>query len=203
MGFGGLGPAPGSAGLFFFPGVGSSLPSQNVGSPISPGTIVGIVVAVLVLAGAILAGIYISGHPTSTAALFFIEVSEKPQPRWVLAPPTQIPSTGNFGNAVFEGFFPVLPVISQCPGDDFNSFPSRFYFSPFCTLPFFPKSRLVLGCFRSAFQNFCSSQAPSGFIPGFGVIPWDFLSFLGFFLSFTPSPVFLHPRRSQPNPGLS
>lgn len=37
------------------------------------GTIVGIVVAVLLLAGIILAGIYISGHPTSTAALFFIE----------------------------------------------------------------------------------------------------------------------------------
>lgn len=38
------------------------------------GTIVGIVLAVLVVAAIILAGVYISGHPTSNAALFFIEV---------------------------------------------------------------------------------------------------------------------------------
>jgi hypothetical protein len=39
------------------------------------GTIVGIVLAVLLVAAIILAGIYISGHPNSNAALFFIEVS--------------------------------------------------------------------------------------------------------------------------------
>lgn len=39
------------------------------------GTIVGIVLAVLLVAAIILAGIYINGHPTSNAALFFIEVS--------------------------------------------------------------------------------------------------------------------------------
>lgn len=38
------------------------------------GTIVGIVLAVLLVAAIILAGIYINGHPTSNAALFFIEV---------------------------------------------------------------------------------------------------------------------------------
>ncbi|XP_050841474.1 plexin domain-containing protein 1 [Serinus canaria] len=55
----------------FAGGEGSGLPWR--GAPIPTGTLVGIVVAVLVLAGAILAGIYISGHPTSSAALFFIE----------------------------------------------------------------------------------------------------------------------------------
>jgi hypothetical protein len=39
------------------------------------GTIVGIVLAVLLVAAIILAGIYINGHPNSNAALFFIEVS--------------------------------------------------------------------------------------------------------------------------------
>ena len=38
------------------------------------GTIVGLVLAVLLVASIILAGIYINGHPTSNAALFFIEV---------------------------------------------------------------------------------------------------------------------------------
>ncbi|XP_051650679.1 plexin domain-containing protein 1 [Manacus candei] len=52
-------------------GMGSSLPSKT--APIPTGTIVGIVLAVLLVAGIILAGIYISSHPTSNAALFFIE----------------------------------------------------------------------------------------------------------------------------------
>lgn len=39
------------------------------------GTIVGIVLAILLVAAIILAGIYINGHPNSNAALFFIEVS--------------------------------------------------------------------------------------------------------------------------------
>ncbi|XP_032567296.1 plexin domain-containing protein 1 isoform X1 [Chiroxiphia lanceolata] len=59
-------------------GVGSSLPSKT--APIPTGTIVGIVLAVLLVAGIILAGIYISSHPTSNAALFFIEERTKPGP---------------------------------------------------------------------------------------------------------------------------
>ncbi|NXD71479.1 PLDX1 protein, partial [Eolophus roseicapillus] len=54
-------------------GLGSSLPSKKAGAPIHTGTIVGIVLAVLLIAVIILAGIYINSHPTSTAALFFIE----------------------------------------------------------------------------------------------------------------------------------
>ncbi|KAM6238521.1 plexin domain-containing protein 1 [Porphyrio hochstetteri] len=54
-------------------GLGSSLPSKKAGTPIHTGTIVGIVLAVLLIAVIILAGIYINSHPTSTAALFFIE----------------------------------------------------------------------------------------------------------------------------------
>ncbi|KFQ92095.1 Plexin domain-containing protein 1, partial [Nipponia nippon] len=54
-------------------GVGSSLPSKKAGAPIHTGTIVGIVLAVLLIAAIILAGIYINSHPTSNAALFFIE----------------------------------------------------------------------------------------------------------------------------------
>ncbi|XP_030324487.1 plexin domain-containing protein 1, partial [Calypte anna] len=53
-------------------GVASSFPSKK-GVPIHTGTIVGIVLAVVLLAGIILAGIYINSHPTSNAALFFIE----------------------------------------------------------------------------------------------------------------------------------
>uniref|UniRef100_A0A803WCP0 Plexin domain containing 1 n=1 Tax=Ficedula albicollis TaxID=59894 RepID=A0A803WCP0_FICAL len=53
-------------------GTGSPLPSR--GAPIPTGTVVAVAVAVLLLAGLILAGIYISGHPSSPAALFFIEV---------------------------------------------------------------------------------------------------------------------------------
>ncbi|XP_067168272.1 plexin domain-containing protein 1 [Apteryx mantelli] len=54
-------------------GVGSSPPSKKAGTPIHTGTIVGIVLAVLLIAAIILAGIYINSHPTSNAALFFIE----------------------------------------------------------------------------------------------------------------------------------
>ncbi|KFQ27856.1 Plexin domain-containing protein 1, partial [Mesitornis unicolor] len=54
-------------------GAGSSLPSTQAGAPIHTGAIVGIVLAVVVVAAVILAGIYINSHPTSTAALFFIE----------------------------------------------------------------------------------------------------------------------------------
>ncbi|XP_051496477.1 plexin domain-containing protein 1 [Apus apus] len=54
-------------------GVPSSLPSKKASTPIHTGTIVGIVLAVLLLAVIILAGIYINSHPTSHAALFFIE----------------------------------------------------------------------------------------------------------------------------------
>uniref|UniRef100_A0A8C0HLY8 Plexin domain containing 1 n=1 Tax=Buteo japonicus TaxID=224669 RepID=A0A8C0HLY8_9AVES len=57
----------------FFTGMGSSLPSKKAGGPIHTGTIVGIVLAVLLIATIILAGIYINSHPTSNAALFFIE----------------------------------------------------------------------------------------------------------------------------------
>ncbi|XP_033926240.1 plexin domain-containing protein 1 [Melopsittacus undulatus] len=54
-------------------GLGSSLHSKQASTPIHTGTIVGIVLAVLLLALIILAAIYINSHPTSTAALFFIE----------------------------------------------------------------------------------------------------------------------------------
>ncbi|XP_069642523.1 plexin domain-containing protein 1 [Haliaeetus albicilla] len=54
-------------------GMGNSLPSKKAGGPIHTGTIVGIVLAVLLIATIILAGIYINSHPTSNAALFFIE----------------------------------------------------------------------------------------------------------------------------------
>ncbi|XP_074973202.1 plexin domain-containing protein 1 isoform X2 [Phalacrocorax aristotelis] len=54
-------------------GMGSGLPSKKAGAPIHTGTIVGIVLAVLLIAAIILAGIYINSHPTSNAALFFIE----------------------------------------------------------------------------------------------------------------------------------
>lgn len=71
--------------FFFFAGLGSSLPAKKAGAPIHTGTIVGIVLAVLLIAAIILAGIYINSHPTSNAALFFIEVSGKPQPRRVFS----------------------------------------------------------------------------------------------------------------------
>jgi len=58
--------------------VGSRLPSKKAGAPIHTGTIVGIVLAVVLIAAIILAGIYVNSHPTSNAALFFIEVSGDP-----------------------------------------------------------------------------------------------------------------------------
>ncbi|XP_062994758.1 plexin domain-containing protein 1 [Elgaria multicarinata webbii] len=54
-------------------GLGDELPAKKVGSQLHTGTIVGIVLAVLLIAAIILAGIYISNNPTSSAALFFIE----------------------------------------------------------------------------------------------------------------------------------
>ncbi|KAL8176187.1 UNVERIFIED_CONTAM: Plexin domain-containing protein 1 [Gekko kuhli] len=52
------------------------LPTEKVGSQIHTGTIVGIVLAVLLIAAIILAGIYISlsFNPTSSAPWFFFEV---------------------------------------------------------------------------------------------------------------------------------
>ncbi|XP_053121976.1 plexin domain-containing protein 1 [Hemicordylus capensis] len=49
------------------------LPAKKVRSQLHTGTIVGIVLAVLLIAAIILAGIYISSNPTSSAAFFFIE----------------------------------------------------------------------------------------------------------------------------------
>ncbi|KAB0398620.1 hypothetical protein E2I00_013866, partial [Balaenoptera physalus] len=54
-------------------GLQNNLSPKTKGSPLHLGTIVGIVLAILLLAAIILAGIYINGHPTSNAALFFIE----------------------------------------------------------------------------------------------------------------------------------
>lgn len=68
-------------------GVRSGFPAQKAGTPIHTGTIVGIVLAVLLIAAIILAGIYINSHPTSTAALFFIEVSGGPSPQPVHSSP--------------------------------------------------------------------------------------------------------------------
>ncbi|XP_074117457.1 plexin domain-containing protein 1 [Sminthopsis crassicaudata] len=50
-----------------------NLSPKKKGPPVHAGTIVGIVLAVLLVAVIILAGIYINTHPTSNAALFFIE----------------------------------------------------------------------------------------------------------------------------------
>nr|KAF6292216.1 plexin domain containing 1 [Pipistrellus kuhlii] len=54
-------------------GLQNNLAPKAKGPPVHLGTIVGIVLAVLVVAAMVLAGVYISGHPTSNAALFFIE----------------------------------------------------------------------------------------------------------------------------------
>uniref|UniRef100_A0A8D0XCT5 Plexin domain containing 1 n=1 Tax=Sus scrofa TaxID=9823 RepID=A0A8D0XCT5_PIG len=54
-------------------GLQNNLSPETKGPPVHLGTIVGIVLAVLLVAAIILAGIYINGHPTSNAALFFIE----------------------------------------------------------------------------------------------------------------------------------
>ncbi|XP_022413547.1 plexin domain-containing protein 1 isoform X4 [Delphinapterus leucas] len=54
-------------------GLQNNLSPKTKGPPLHLGTIVGIVLAVLLLAAIILAGIYINGHPTSNTALFFIE----------------------------------------------------------------------------------------------------------------------------------
>ncbi|XP_004707164.1 plexin domain-containing protein 1 [Echinops telfairi] len=54
-------------------GLQNNLSPETKGPPVHLGTIVGTVLAVLLVAAVILAGIYIKGHPTSNAALFFIE----------------------------------------------------------------------------------------------------------------------------------
>ncbi|XP_069337427.1 plexin domain-containing protein 1 isoform X2 [Eulemur rufifrons] len=54
-------------------GLQNNLSPKTKGAPMHLGAIVGIVLAVLLVAAVILAGIYINGHPTSNAALFFIE----------------------------------------------------------------------------------------------------------------------------------
>ncbi|XP_077020671.1 plexin domain-containing protein 1 isoform X2 [Tamandua tetradactyla] len=54
-------------------GLQNNLSPKTTGPPLHVGTVVGVVLAVLLVAAIILAGIYISGHPTSNAALFFIE----------------------------------------------------------------------------------------------------------------------------------
>ncbi|XP_012379321.1 plexin domain-containing protein 1 isoform X2 [Dasypus novemcinctus] len=54
-------------------GLQTHLAPTAAGPPLHLGTIVGIVLAVVLVAAVILAGIYLNGHPTSNAALFFIE----------------------------------------------------------------------------------------------------------------------------------
>ncbi|ETE73954.1 Plexin domain-containing protein 1, partial [Ophiophagus hannah] len=54
-------------------GLKDRVPTKKGGSQIHTGTIVGILLAVLLIAAIILAGIYITSNPTSSAALFFIE----------------------------------------------------------------------------------------------------------------------------------
>lgn len=54
-------------------GLQNNLSPKTKGPPVHLGTTVGIVLAVVLVMAVILAGIYISGHPTSNAALFFIE----------------------------------------------------------------------------------------------------------------------------------
>lgn len=76
------------------------------------GTIVGIVVAVLLLAAIVLAGIYVGGRPTSSATLFFIEVSELPASR---ANPSLPGSSGNFGMFPSKGFS-VVPLLPPSRG---------------------------------------------------------------------------------------
>ncbi|KAL6045765.1 hypothetical protein STEG23_014678, partial [Scotinomys teguina] len=55
-------------------GLQDNLSPKTKGPPVHLGTIVGIVLAVFLVATIILAGIYVSGHPNSNAALFFIEL---------------------------------------------------------------------------------------------------------------------------------
>ncbi|XP_066483724.1 plexin domain-containing protein 1 [Tiliqua scincoides] len=54
-------------------GLKDDLPKKKMGSQVHTGTIVGIILAVLLIAAIILAGIYISSNPTSSAALFFVK----------------------------------------------------------------------------------------------------------------------------------
>ncbi|XP_054988529.1 plexin domain-containing protein 1 isoform X2 [Sorex araneus] len=54
-------------------GLQNNLAPKTEGAPVHLGIIVGILLAVLLVAALILVGIYINSHPTSNAALFFIE----------------------------------------------------------------------------------------------------------------------------------
>ncbi|XP_058532351.1 plexin domain-containing protein 1 isoform X1 [Ochotona princeps] len=54
-------------------GLQNNLSPKSQGTPVPLGTAVGVALAILLVAAIVLAGIYISGHPTSNAALFFIE----------------------------------------------------------------------------------------------------------------------------------
>lgn len=76
------------------------------------GTIVGIVVAVLLLAAIVLAGIYVGGRPTSSATLFFIEVSELPASR---VNPSLPGSSGNFGMFPKSKGFSAVPLLPPSP----------------------------------------------------------------------------------------
>lgn len=140
----------------FFIGMGNGLPSKKAGGPIHTGTIVGIVLAVLLIATIILAGIYINSHPTSNTALFFIEVSGEPYP-WLVYSYSAINTNPNLPEEsrgpreeergtliefISEFLFMVLQsqLISQPPVDDVLNLgslpPTLFYFAPFHTLPF-------------------------------------------------------------------
>ncbi|XP_057357418.1 plexin domain-containing protein 1 isoform X2 [Manis pentadactyla] len=69
-------------------GLQNNLSPKTKAPPVHLGTIVGIVLAVFLVAAIILAGIYINSHPTSNAALFFIESEESARKeRW----PTVLP----------------------------------------------------------------------------------------------------------------
>lgn len=147
---------PGPRPWFLFAGVGSSLPAKAAGAPVHTGTIVGIVLAVLLIAAIILAGIYINSHPTSNAALFFIEVSREPFPSPFSLPLPSAPmlpfqrramSSEERGSVIdLTSKFLSVPLqpepISQFPADDAPNLgslpPPVLYFALFHPLPFTP-----------------------------------------------------------------
>ncbi|XP_061445890.1 plexin domain-containing protein 1 isoform X2 [Rhineura floridana] len=63
-------------------GLRDDLPTKKTESQLHTGTIIGIVLTVLLIAAIILAGIYISSNPTSSAALFFIERRPRRPHQW-------------------------------------------------------------------------------------------------------------------------